>query len=244
MNLNICLRCNKSFKGKRPDTKFCSLACYESAKAAEAVQRRTRLCAACNQTFVRGKEANQRYCSLSCYWKSKVIVSKRTCDDCGRPYQPRPERANRGFCSQQCAINYRSKHHPEYHYICKQCGKNYTRRRKESGRKFCSHLCYAKSREVEFHSPSCRREFTPKEKRLIKERDGNRCVQCGSADRLCVDHKIACVFGGSHSIDNGQTLCHKCHSVKTAQEQRLNWQTRRRQLKLTLREDKIIHAPL
>ena len=50
------------------------------------------------------------------------------------------------------------------------------------------------------------------------QRDGNRCVQCGSAERLEVDHILNVARGGTHRLDNLQTLCHHCHKAKTARE--------------------------
>ena len=55
--------------------------------------------------------------------------------------------------------------------------------------------------------------------RLRKEilnRDGRKCVKCGSSKRLNVDHKVAIGNDGSkNDKDNLQTLCHKCHAAKT-----------------------------
>lgn len=44
-------------------------------------------------------------------------------------------------------------------------------------------------------------------------RDGHRCVWCGSKDNLEADHiKPQFLFPElKHDIDNGRTLCHRCH---------------------------------
>ena len=50
-------------------------------------------------------------------------------------------------------------------------------------------------------------------------RDGFRCVQCGKAGRLEVDHIVPLSAGGSQSEPhNLQTLCRDCHIRKTRRE--------------------------
>ena len=47
-------------------------------------------------------------------------------------------------------------------------------------------------------------------------RDGYRCLKCGSAKNLHIDHVIPWSRGGEHSIDNFQTLCAPCNIAKGA----------------------------
>jgi 5-methylcytosine-specific restriction endonuclease McrA len=51
--------------------------------------------------------------------------------------------------------------------------------------------------------------------RQVKIRDGLRCVQCGAKDNLQTDHIQPLSKGGSNDFDNLQTLCLRCHEVKT-----------------------------
>ena len=53
----------------------------------------------------------------------------------------------------------------------------------------------------------------------ILERDGFKCVRCGSRNRLEVDHIEP---GDNHAPDNLQTLCRNCHITKTANENRIH----------------------
>lgn len=52
-------------------------------------------------------------------------------------------------------------------------------------------------------------------KRTVRARDGGRCVQCGSTTLLHVDHITPLSKGGANAMGNLQTLCKKCHEIKT-----------------------------
>jgi 5-methylcytosine-specific restriction endonuclease McrA len=47
-------------------------------------------------------------------------------------------------------------------------------------------------------------------RRAARLRDGNRCVRCGSAERLSVHHAVQ----GSNLLDDLLTLCSRCHARK------------------------------
>lgn len=50
----------------------------------------------------------------------------------------------------------------------------------------------------------------------VYERDGFRCVYCGSADNLTIDHLHPRSRGGSNEVDNLATACKSCNSQKGA----------------------------
>ena len=59
------------------------------------------------------------------------------------------------------------------------------------------------------------RERIPEEVRLLVwDRDGGRCVKCGSAEDLEYDHIIPVSKGGSSTEKNVQLLCAKCNQEK------------------------------
>lgn len=50
----------------------------------------------------------------------------------------------------------------------------------------------------------------------IYERDGHRCVYCGTESDLTIDHKIPVKLGGQHCVSNLVTACRSCNARKGA----------------------------
>ena len=72
-------------------------------------------------------------------------------------------------------------------------------------------------------------ELTEKEKKQVKERDGNACLCCGNRKKLQIDHVFPFSLGGETSIDNSQTLCMKCNGFKGKNE--IDFRTKKTPLK-------------
>lgn len=55
----------------------------------------------------------------------------------------------------------------------------------------------------------------PEIRSIVFSRNNFKCVKCGSAEFLTVDHIIPVYCGGENDLDNLQTLCMSCNSRKS-----------------------------
>lgn len=63
--------------------------------------------------------------------------------------------------------------------------------------------------------PAPRREAIPRlVQREVWQRDGGKCVECGTREKLCFDHIVPFSLGGSNTIRNIQLLCERCNCSK------------------------------
>jgi hypothetical protein len=51
-------------------------------------------------------------------------------------------------------------------------------------------------------------------RQAVYDRDGHKCVYCGSGDRLSLDHRTPEIRGGTHDFDNLATACLSCNGAK------------------------------
>lgn len=87
------------------------------------------------------------------------------------------------------------------------------RQRKDQQRLRRAHMML----NAEQASAGNRREPVPRElRRMIFERDGGHCVECGSNFDLQYDHIIPVALGGATSFENLQLLCGDCNREKSA----------------------------
>lgn len=64
-------------------------------------------------------------------------------------------------------------------------------------------------------APKPRREAIPRAvQREVWQRDGGRCVECGTRERLCFDHIVPFSRGGANTVRNLQLLCEPCNLSK------------------------------
>ena len=70
---------------------------------------------------------------------------------------------------------------------------------------------------LEAEAATARRAPIPREvRRVVWERDGGRCVECGAGFDLQYDHVIPVALGGASTVANLQVLCAACNRRKGA----------------------------
>lgn len=79
---------------------------------------------------------------------------------------------------------------------------------------------------------------TAAQRERILERDGRRCVRCGSGEDLAIDHVIPRSKGGTSDDDNLQTLCRRCNSSKGNRDHASTSAQRRAEVGSTSSEDR------
>ena len=76
---------------------------------------------------------------------------------------------------------------------------------------------YYKIKELDYQQPRIiAQKFIGRKKirDFIFTRDKNKCLRCGSIDKLTLDHITSIHCGGDNKLSNLQTLCKSCNSKK------------------------------
>lgn len=81
--------------------------------------------------------------------------------------------------------------------------------------------------ESDLPDPSGYRDTGPKKvgktlREAVFERDGHKCLRCGSDESLQVDHILPQSCGGPHILENLRTLCRSCNAARPVQGQKLD----------------------
>lgn len=183
-----------------------------------------------------------KFCSRKCASLSSIKKIKVKCLICQKEFYSWPRHIKEGggkFCSVKCSGKGRRK---EIIKQCLVCRKNIsiTPLRAEKGQcKFCSRKCFAQWKQENQggkNNPNWRGGVTPEnhkirtsiEYRLWREavfaRDGWTCQECGKKGDMHAHHIRAFstypMF--RFAIDNGITLCFKCHRKANAEQMKGN----------------------
>ncbi len=133
-------------------------------------------------------------------------------------------RSHPKYCSRDCSNKGYTK--ALIAFKCDGCGKK-SFMRAYKRKRYCTHACFLKNASIlptltgEKHylwkggNDPKRKNLTLNKKwrKAVLERDGYKCVYCGSNEKLEADHLWPAFFAPELAldIDNGQTLCQKCH---------------------------------
>lgn len=191
------------------------------------------ICPACGAEFERYASQvrwrGARCCSVACLAATNR-AKPRICVNCGETFQPKNDGTigTGKFCSRPCFFAHQKAMRPRSRIIaCATCGREFkifdawTRKAKNH---YCSRACHGAAR-MRPGSGSSRGAGWTKIRIAIRNRDGHRCVRCGSAEiigkQLAVDHIIPWVLVNTDETianhdDNLASLCMGCHGVKTA----------------------------
>lgn len=130
------------------------------------------------------------------------------------------------WCSRDCARI--SQTEKKAQAVCSACGVTFFRKKYKlhKGKIYCTQSCFTKNASAFLNMkgknhPLWKGGYASttidghhrKWKRKVLERDGYKCVYCGSTERLEADHLWPSARAPHlrYEVENGQTLCHKCH---------------------------------
>ena len=204
---NICKNCFLIKKGKNYICEYCgkSFKCYEKRK----------FC--CHECSVQFRDTR------------KIVI----CKICGKEFKQK--RPNQSYCSQECRLQRKEKDKYE-NILCEICGKEFKRLKccnKNKTHLYCSRECQWKGWSKFYsgkNSPEYNHEKSLDERlkdrkyieyyewrKQVYERDNYTCQSCGDdkGGNLVAHHKLNY---SEHEtlktdIDNGITLCNKCHKL-------------------------------
>lgn len=181
-------------------------------------------CDYCNKEFLKYKSklSEHNFCNRQCYLQyHKKEDIKCICEICGKEFEGKKHNANR-FCSRKCYDIFHNIKNKER--ICPVCKKSFIAKQSED--KYCSVECYNKDR----HMPKKEDHWNwkggisllndhrdsaeyKKWRMEVYTRDNFKCRKCGSKIKLNAHHikPWKDYPEERYNIDNGITLCEKCH---------------------------------
>lgn len=165
-------------------SKYCGYICAKKARE----KKKELKCLECNKSFIVQDYSPAKFCSWKCKIKNQSFkIIKLNCKNCNKEFSKKEHKiGNNNFCSHKCSIDYNK---GENHYEWKPL----------------KHLTHRKSAFKKWG-------------KIIKERDKYQCQLCPeNRKELLEAHHIKTkeLYPElEFNIDNGITLCLKCHALQ------------------------------
>ena len=217
----ICNKCNKNFTTiQYGDIKYCSRECYYNSKIRKTIEC---VCQFCKKEYkATHKNLKLTFCSKDCYHNSKKTRIEKNCKICNNKFLPKSNKPNI-YCSNEC--RYTDKSTKNIKFICTGCEKEFERNINilaKSKTHFCNKTCkntYDRNKRYQnykrFKHPLNLKTALKYWSYQIKERDSFICQGCGENNiKFLEAHHIKHKSKYpelAFNIDNGITLCFKCH---------------------------------
>ena len=185
-------------------------------------------CLTCKKPFQAYKkqvERGRKYCSIDCYKTRKSIKLSTKCPQCGKIFHYHPGLAKYRpvkFCSKECAGAARRKGGDRNCLICGSIFYVKLSTIKKGGGKFCSNKCHdifnsgincptRKDGRRSGRNNARQRQWRSD----VLKRDNYRCVDCQKVGGTLHTHHIhsyAKYPKLRYEVDNGITVCLRCHA--------------------------------
>lgn len=196
--LHTCPTCGIVFIGHK-GRKFCSKKCVRHTSswnkgmtglpASRPKNGTDKVCIQCGKTFYTPAcYSDAKFCSITCSAAARWGMGRqltKTCPICRNTYTCMRSHSLATCPSAQC----RREH----------------KHRLQLGEK--SHL-WRGGKSAPYH-----KEWRG-QRCLARDRDGDKCMTCGSTDRVQVHHIIPYRYSHNHDLNNLVTLCRSCHSYQ------------------------------
>lgn len=217
MNCEVCGK-----KTERTRNRFCSVECKGIAS-----RKPPTVCPVCGELFT-GK-SGQKTCSRECGAAIQRTGEMSACSQCGKEmYVKKHRQDEQKFCSKECADKNKENRTV---FVCAECGKEFSRtvfhkKYRSDSKKFCNNDCKRAHYQKKENAPNWKGGKSEEERKLrssaagyqwrkaVLLRDGLTCQKCGAKEVRLHTHHIESTHDCPEKrfdIDNGITLCGKCH---------------------------------
>jgi len=175
------------------------------------------ICKYCGKTFREYASKKPKFCSKECADNSRRKKAILVCEWCGKEKKVRyaSEAKKLKYCSPKCQAEAISQ---KIHKKCKYCGKKFSVSPAFKSAKYCSRECHHSAMRTNSNRTEAdiirKSEQYLEWRKSVFERDNFTCAICGKVGGKLNAHHIKQVkfrLDLILDIDNGITLCEKCH---------------------------------